>query len=64
VDADEILVVEHGRIVERGTHASLLAGDGVYARMWRLQQDEAREAAAASATIAPGTAKPVPDASV
>ena len=64
VDADEILVVEHGRIVERGTHASLLAGDGVYARMWRLQQDEAREAAAASASIAPGPAKSLPDAAV
>jgi ABC-type transport system involved in Fe-S cluster assembly fused permease/ATPase subunit len=44
VHADEILVVEHGRIVERGKHAALLAADGVYARMWRLQQDEARKA--------------------
>jgi ATP-binding cassette subfamily B protein len=42
VDADEILVLEAGRIVERGTHAVLLAGNGVYARMWRLQQDEER----------------------
>ena len=44
VDADEILVLEHGRIVERGAHATLLAANGVYSRMWRLQQDEERRA--------------------
>jgi ATP-binding cassette subfamily B protein len=40
VDADEILVLDQGVIVERGTHGTLLAADGVYARMWRLQQDQ------------------------
>ena len=44
VDADEILVLESGRIVERGNHAALLDANGVYARMWRLQQDEERRA--------------------
>ena len=38
VDAHEILVMEAGRIVERGTHAALLTQGGVYARMWALQQ--------------------------
>ena len=38
VDAHEILVMEAGRIVERGTHAELLARQGRYAQMWALQQ--------------------------
>ena len=38
VDAHEILVMEAGRILERGTHAQLLAQGGRYADMWSLQQ--------------------------
>jgi ATP-binding cassette, subfamily B, heavy metal transporter len=41
VDAHEILVMDAGRIVERGTHAQLLAMEGAYARMWALQQSSA-----------------------
>ncbi len=37
-DAHQIVVIEHGCIVERGTHAEMLAMDGRYAEMWRLQQ--------------------------
>ena len=37
-DAHQILVMAQGRIVERGSHAELLARDGKYAEMWRLQQ--------------------------
>jgi ATP-binding cassette subfamily B protein len=40
VDADQILVMDAGRIVERGGHRQLLAKDGHYAQMWRLQQQE------------------------
>jgi ATP-binding cassette subfamily B protein len=50
VDADEILVLEAGRIVERGSHGALLGRDGVYARMWRLQQDEERRHPASAET--------------
>ncbi|MBS0497845.1 MAG: ABC transporter ATP-binding protein/permease [Proteobacteria bacterium] len=39
-DADQILVMDHGRIIERGTHQQLLTADGAYAQMWELQQQE------------------------
>ncbi|MEK0081616.1 ABCB family ABC transporter ATP-binding protein/permease [Benzoatithermus flavus] len=44
IDADEIVVLEDGRVVERGTHAQLLARHGLYAEMWRRQQEVREEA--------------------
>lgn len=43
MDADEIIVLDQGRIVERGRHNALLAKGDDYARMWTLQQQEAEE---------------------
>jgi ATP-binding cassette, subfamily B, heavy metal transporter len=40
VHADQIIVLEQGRIIERGTHTELLAAGGAYTRMWALQQQE------------------------
>jgi ATP-binding cassette subfamily B protein len=45
VDAHEILVMEAGQVVERGTHAALLARAGAYARMWALQHSSTRPTA-------------------
>ncbi len=46
VDADQILVMDAGRIVERGTFRSLVAQEGRFAEMWRLQQQEESDGAA------------------
>ncbi len=46
VNADQIVVIDGGRVVERGTHAQLLAAGGAYARLWALQ---ARQGSAGSA---------------
>jgi ATP-binding cassette subfamily B protein len=46
MNADEILVLDQGRIVERGTHRGLLERGGAYAQMWALQQQEAETEAA------------------
>jgi ATP-binding cassette, subfamily B, heavy metal transporter len=51
-DAHEIVVLEQGRVVERGPHAALLAADGRYAQMWRLQQAGEEEAAAPAGSAA------------
>ncbi|SEG65672.1 ABCB family ABC transporter ATP-binding protein/permease [Marinobacterium lutimaris] len=45
IDADQILVMDSGEIIERGTHQQLLTMNGRYAEMWRLQQDNAEESA-------------------
>jgi ATP-binding cassette subfamily B protein len=47
-DAAQILVLDHGHIIERGTHAQLLAADGAYAQMWLRQQAHPEEAASPS----------------
>ena len=40
VDADEIVVLDQGRVAERGTHAALLAHGGLYAHMWAIQAEQ------------------------
>ncbi|MDP3842849.1 MAG: ABC transporter ATP-binding protein/permease [Oxalobacteraceae bacterium] len=47
-DAQQILVLDHGRIIERGTHTALLAADGAYAQMWQRQQARQDELLASS----------------
>jgi ATP-binding cassette, subfamily B, heavy metal transporter len=42
-DADQILVMDHGRIIEHGNHKQLLAANGAYARMWILQQQQEKK---------------------
>ena len=49
VDADEIVVLDQGRVAERGNHAQLLRKNGLYAEMWTRQQSERAEEAAQAA---------------
>ena len=53
MDADEILVMDRGRIVERGTHRALLDRAGAYAQMWALQQQEEAGTEPAAGAAAP-----------
>ena len=55
MDADQILVMDQCRIVERGTHRELLERGGLYAQMWLLQQQEEAEREKAAATTSPVT---------
>ncbi|MBW6532499.1 ABCB family ABC transporter ATP-binding protein/permease [Sphingomonas citri] len=52
VHADQIVVLEAGRVVERGAHAELLARDGLYASMWARQAAESEEAEEAPVAVA------------
>ncbi|NUT63111.1 ABC transporter ATP-binding protein/permease [Herbaspirillum sp. C9C3] len=56
VNAHQILVMDHGRIVERGTHAGLLMANGLYAQMWLRQQAGAEDEG--------GSALPQPEGAV
>jgi len=49
-DAQQILVLDHGKIVERGTHAALLAREGLYAQMWERQQARGEQEQVSPAT--------------
>jgi ATP-binding cassette subfamily B protein len=54
VDCDEILVLDHGRIVERGDHDELLARGGHYAELWQLQQRQGTEVSPGAAVASVG----------
>jgi len=59
IHADEIVVLDKGTIVERGRHEELLARDGLYATMWRRQQEAAEHLRALEDAADDGTVSPI-----
>ena len=43
IDANRIIVLDHGKVIEQGDHESLIKDDGLYAQLWRMQQKKAQE---------------------
>jgi ATP-binding cassette subfamily B protein len=60
IDADEIIVLDDGRIAERGRHDALLAAQGQYAAMWRRQQEAARKELLGGDLMSGGSGSKVP----
>ncbi|MFL9927019.1 ABC transporter ATP-binding protein/permease [Herbaspirillum lusitanum] len=60
VDADQILVMDQGRIIERGTHMQLLAADGLYTQMWMRQQARDEDEVATEQVADPASLQLIP----